>query len=154
MKRAPRHRRARWLREIGESKIDMGLIAPMSQDALDASLYMAVLEDNHALVRGMKGSGANPDMEADGKLGEPTGTLLHFAVRHASLKTVLALLHLGANPFLIDSEGHTPREAALERIAGGHIRDVLAQWEKKKSTPDTGVREEEGVLDFLGRAAS
>lgn len=129
----PRHRRAAWQREIGESKIDMGLLAPMSQDAMHASLYAAVLEDDHLAVRRMAGTKADPDMEADGKLGEPTGTLLHFAVRHASLKTIIALLHLGANPSLCDAEGRTAREVASERAGSSRrIRTVLELWEKKQ----------------------
>lgn len=154
----PRQRRAAFLREIGESKIDMGLLAPMSQDAMDASLYLAVLEDDPVAVRRMAGTKADPDMDADGKLGEPSGRLLHFAVRHASLKTVIALLHLGANPALPDAEGRTPREVAFERVASGRrIRTVLELWEKKqravRSSPaeDMEIAEETPVFE---RAAS
>lgn len=154
----PRQRRAAFMREIGESKIDMGLMAPMSQDAMDASLYAAVLEDDPLAVRRMAGTKADPDMEADGKLGEPSGRLLHFAVRHASLKTVIALLHLGADPSLRDEEGRTPRDVALDR-AGPYrrMRTVLDLWEKKQravlSSPaeDMDGGEEAAALE---RAAS
>lgn len=154
----PRQRRAAFMREIGESKIDMGLMAPMSQDAMDASLYTAVLEDDHLAVRRMAGTKADPDMEADGKLGEPTGRLLHFAVRHASLKTVIALLHLGANPSLVDAEGRTPREVARERPAmARRMRTVLELWEKKQravlSAPAENMDGEEET-SALERAAS
>lgn len=140
--KAPRHRRAKWLREIGESKVDMGLLAPMSQQALDMSLYMAVADDDHLAVRELDNSGANPNMAADGKLGEPAGTLLHFAARHASLKTVIALLHIGADPFLRDDEGNTPRMAAAERPTGNRMRTVLLLWEKKKTTGISDIAEE------------
>lgn len=152
--RAPRHRRAAWLREIGESKIDMGLIAPMSQDALDASLYMAVLDDDHEAVRRMARTGANPDMEADGKLGEPTGMLLHFAVRHASLKTVIALLHLGADPFAPDADGRTPREVSCERHIGSRMRTVLELWEKKRLSPAADAPAETEEPAAPGRKAA
>lgn len=163
MIRAPRHRRARLLREIGESKIDMGLLAPMSQHALDMSLYIAVADDDHRAVRALKGAGANPDMQADGKLGEPTGTLLHFAARHASLKTVIALLNLGADPLAHDEDGRTPREAASDRPTGNRMRTVLALWEKKKTSPGaftasalmelTGFDDGEDDEEETGRAA-
>lgn len=153
MMRAPRHRRASWLREIGESKIDMGLIAPMSPGALDMSLYTAVAEDDHRAVRNC--IGANPDMPADGKLGEPSGTLLHFAARHASLKTVIALLNLGADPFAVDEDGKTARQAADDRPTGNRVRTVLALWEKKKLNGDTSpLLEGEEDFSILDRHAA
>ena len=48
---APRHRRHRWRREIDESKVDMGLIAPVSREAIDLSLYAAVLDSDHRGIR-------------------------------------------------------------------------------------------------------
>lgn len=153
MMRAPRHRRASWMREIGESKIDMGLIAPMSSGALDMSLYTAVAEDDHRAVRSC--TGANPDMPADGKLGEPNGTLLHFAARHASLKTVIALLNLGADPFATDEDGKTARQAADDRPTGNRVRTVLALWEKKKLNGDTSpLLEGEEDFSILDRHAA
>lgn len=151
MTRAPRHPRASWQREIGESKIDMGLLEPMSQQALDMSLYMAVAEDDHLAVRAMKNSGANPDMPADGKLGEPAGTLLHYAARHSSLKTVIALLNLGADPLALDGEGKTPREAAAERTVA-KVGSVIALWEKKKYSPAPEQFVDEDIQAALGAA--
>lgn len=129
---AARHKRARWQREIGESKVDMGLLAPLSSEALEASLYSAVLDNDHQTIRDAVRLGADPDMAVDGKLGEPAGTLLHFAVRHANLKTVLALLQAGADAAAADAEGCTPKDVALQRPTGNRMRSVLELWEKKK----------------------
>ena len=130
----------------------MGLIAPMSRQALEMSLYMAVVEDDHQAVRALKGTVVDACMQADGKLGEPTGTMLHYAVRHASLKTVIALLSIGADAGALDFEGQTPRQAAAERPAGGRMRSVLALWEKKKMSPAPAAMQDEDEFDFDDRA--
>jgi hypothetical protein len=135
---APRHRRHRWRREIEESKIDMGLIAPASQEAVDLSLYAAVLDCDHQGIRELGPLKPNPDMRVYGKLGEPEGTLLHFAVRHGTLKTVIALLHLGANPLLRDTEGAIPREVAAQKATGHRMRAVLELWEKRGTRQGAG----------------
>jgi hypothetical protein len=152
MKGVMARRRRYWRREIDESKVDMGLLAPLSPEALEYSLYVAVMENDHRAIAGMEADGfiakgGNPDMWADGKLGEPSGPLLHFAVRHSTMKTVLALLHLGADPFACDAAGTLPRDAALERPTGNRMRTVLELWERKKSparigAPSGRVREE------------
>jgi hypothetical protein len=129
---APRHRRHRWRREIDESKIDMGLLAPLSQEALDLSLYSAVLDNDHAALGAMKGQPVDIDMRVSGKLGEPEGTLLHFAVRHGTLKTLIGLLQLGADPQAQDAEGATPREVARQKPTGGRMGTVLELWEKRR----------------------
>ena len=128
---APRHRRHRWRREIDESKIDMGLLAPVSQEAIDLSLYAAVLDCDHQGIRDLAALKPNCDMRVYGKLGEPEGTLLHFAVRHGTLKTVIALLQLGANPLLRDGDGLIPREVAAQKATGGRMRTMLELWEKR-----------------------
>ncbi|MDE1151910.1 MAG: hypothetical protein PW788_05165 [Micavibrio sp.] len=140
---AARHRRARWQREIGESKVDMGLLAPLSPRALEMSLYTAVLDNDHQAIRDAARLGADPDMPVDGKLGEPGGTLLHFAVRHCTLKTVLALLQAGADPLLADAEGNIAKDVALQRPTGNRMRSVIELWEKKKDV----------TLDVTGSAA-
>ncbi len=140
---APRHRRHRWRREIEESKIDMGLIAPASQEAIDLSLYAAVLDCDHQGIRELAPLKPNPDMRVYGKLGEPEGTLLHFAVRHGTLKTVIALLHLGANPLVRDTEGNIPREVAAQKATGHRMRAVLELWERREARPSSGDAHEE-----------
>lgn len=129
---AARHRRARWQREIGESKVDMGLLAPLSPQALASSLYNAVLENDYQALRDAVRLGADPDMAVDGKLGEPCGTLLHFAVRHANLRTVLGLLQAGADPLVKDAEGCCARDVAAQRPGGTRMRNVLELWQQKK----------------------
>ena len=129
---AARHRRAKWQREIGESKVDMGLLAPLSPQALETSLYMAVLENDYQALRDAVRLGADPDMAVDGKLGEPAGTLLHFAVRHANLRTVLGLLQAGADAAALDAQGCTARDVALQRPGGTRMRNVLELWQQKK----------------------
>lgn len=131
-------RRKGWRRDIDESKIDMGLMAPLAPEALEYSLYLAVMDNDYRAIakmaaEGFIAKGGNPDMWADGKLGEPSGPLLHFAVRHATLKTVIALLNLGADPFARDAAGVLPRDAALERPTGNRMRTVLELWERKKT---------------------
>ncbi|MBI1216184.1 MAG: hypothetical protein GC185_10245 [Alphaproteobacteria bacterium] len=138
MKGIMARRRKYWRREIDESKVDMGLMAPLSPEALEYSLYVAVMENDYRAIAQMEAEGfiakgGNPDMWADGKLGEPSGPLLHFAVRHSTLKTVIALLHLGADPFARDASGTLPRDAALERPTGNRMRTVLELWEYKKA---------------------
>ncbi|TAL35548.1 MAG: hypothetical protein EPN97_07185 [Alphaproteobacteria bacterium] len=130
---APRHRRQRWRREIDESKVDMGLIAPVSQEAIDLSLYAAVLDGDHQGIRDLAFMKPDANMRVYGKLGEPEGTLLHFAVRHGTLKTVIALLQLGADPLLKDSDGAIPREVAAQKATGSRMRTVLELWEKRKN---------------------
>jgi len=148
---AARHRRARWQREIGESKVDMGLLAPLSPRALQMSLYTAVLDNDHQAIRDTVRLGADPDMAVDGKLGEPAGTLLHFAVRHSTLKTVLALLQAGADAAAVDSDGNIAKDVALQRPTGNRMRSVIELWEKKKDvTLDiaTGAAAAEDVHSF------
>jgi hypothetical protein len=141
---APRHRRHRWRREIDESKVDMGLIAPVSQEAIDLSLYAAVLDSDHRGIRDLAFLKPDADMRVYGKLGEPEGTLLHFAVRHGTLKTVIALLQLGANPLLKDSDGAIPREVAAQKATGGRMRTILELWEKRRSGHAIPMSEEAG----------
>ena len=129
------YKRSQWRKELDESKIDMGLIDPYSQEALDYSLYAAVVENNHRGIREMVQMGANPNMGVEASGGEVAGTLLHFAVRHASLKTVIALLQLGADPFARDALDQTPRDVARLRIAGGRMKTVLKLWEQRKTRP-------------------
>lgn len=149
---APRHRRYRWRREIDESKIDMGLIAPVSQEAIDLSLYAAVLDCDHQGIRNLAALKPNADMRVFGKLGEPEGTLLHFAVRHGTLKTVIALLQLGANPLLRDTEGHIPREVAAQKATGARMQAILDLWEKRRGRPhETG--EAGGEITQIARRA-
>jgi hypothetical protein len=117
---------------------------PFSQEALDYSLYTAVIENNHKGIREMAQMGASPNMWLDGKAGEPAGTLLHFAVRHGTLKTVIALLQLGADPFAKDAVNRTPRDVSQERLTSSRIRTVLKLWEQRKSHP----AQEERVIAF------
>lgn len=141
---APRHRRHRWRRELDESKVDMGLIAPVSREAIDLSLYAAVLDSDHRGIRDLAFLKPDADMRVYGKLGEPEGTLLHFAVRHGTLKTVIALLQLGANPLLKDSDGALPREVAAQKATGRRMRTVLELWEKRKGPRPIAAGEEAG----------
>ncbi len=96
--------------------------------------------------------GGNKNLWLDGKAGEPAGTLLHFATRHGSLKTVIALLQLGADPFAKDALGATPRDIAQTRPAGSRLRTVLKLWEQRKTMPP----ESDQVIAFeeLLRSAS
>lgn len=150
MTSAQRPKRSHVLREIGESKIDMGLLAPMSQQALEMSLYMAVVEDDHEAVLSLKDSGVNPCMMADGKLGEPAGTLLHFAARHASLRTVAALLKIGADPAMTDEDGKTPYEAAADRPGSQRIRSVL-EMQRERTMSQAPQQDDAVYLDLLDK---
>jgi hypothetical protein len=126
----------------------MGLLAPLSQEAVDMSLYAAVLDRDHRAVRAMQAYRADANMRVYGKLGEPEGTLLHFAVRHGTLKTVIALLQIGADPLLRDADGATPREVAAQKATGNRMRTVLERWEKRLTLsppPDGDETEEEPV---------
>src|SRR5687768_1419792 len=89
------YKRSSWRKELDEAKIDMGLSVPFTKETLDYSLYTAVIEDNYKGIREMAAQGADVDLWAEGKAGEPAGTLLHLAARHGSLRTVIALLQLG-----------------------------------------------------------
>lgn len=146
------YKRSLWRKELDEAKIDMGLIDPFSQETLDYSLYMAVIEGNYKGIREMAAQGANVDLWLDGKASEPAGTLLHFAVRHGSLKTVIALLQLGADPFARDALNATPRDVAVSRQSGSRMRTVLKLWEQRK----TAAPAEDAVISFetLLRTAS
>lgn len=146
------YKRSSWRKELDESKIDMGLMDPFSQEALDYSLHAAVIEDNYRGIREMIAAGANPNLWLDGKAGEPAGSILHFAVRHGSLKTVIALLQLGADPFAADALGATPRDTAQKKPAGSRLRTVLKLWEQRK----TQAPADAAVVDFeeLLRTAS
>jgi hypothetical protein len=124
----------------------MGLIAPVSQEAIDLSLYAAVLDADHRGIRELASLNPNPDMRVYGKLGEPEGTLLHFAVRHCTLKTVIALLQLGANPLLRDTDGMIPREVAEQKATGGRMRTMLELWEKRGDRKDIVIADEETSL--------
>jgi len=128
------YKRSAWRKEIDEAKVDMGLADPFSQEMLDYSLYMAVIDNNYRAVREMAAMGADPDMWVDAKAGEPAGPLLHFAVRHSSLKAVIALLQLGANPLAKDALNATPRDAA-RGLSGKRIRTVLRLWEQREALP-------------------
>jgi hypothetical protein len=151
--RAPRYRRHHWRREVDESKVDMGLMAPLSQEAIDLSLYAAVLDSDHKAIRMMADLKPNPDMRVFGKLGEPEGTLLHFAVRHGTLKLVIALLQLGANPLLRDDDGCTPREVAAEKATGSRMRTVLELWEKRAARAFPADHDT-GSFESIARRAS
>lgn len=129
------YKRTTWRKELDEAKIDMGLMDPFSQETLDYSLYTAVIDDNYRGIREVTAMGANVNLWLDGKAGEPAGSLLHFAVRHASLKTVIALLQLGADPYTKDALGVTPRDLAQKRSFGSRLRTVLKLWEQRKANP-------------------
>lgn len=146
------YKRSSWRKELDEAKIDMGFVDPFSQETLDYSLYTAVIEDNYKGIREMIVQGANPNLWLDGKAGEPAGTLLHFAVRHGSLKTVITLLQLGADPFTRDALDATPRDAAMSRPSASRLKTVLKLWEQRK----TAVPSENGAIPYeaLLRTAS
>lgn len=108
---------------------------PFAQETLDYSLYTAVIEGNYRGIREMAALGAHINMWIDGKAGEPAGTLLHFAVRHGSLRTVIALLQLGADPFAKDAVDATPRDIAQGKPSGSRLRTVLKLWEQRKTNP-------------------
>lgn len=148
----PPERRQSWRAEINESKVDMGLIAPMGQLALDVSLYTAVLDNDHAAIRSLAAAGANPNMWVEGKLGEPEGTLLHFAARHAQMKTVISLLQAGADPMMKDGDGRIPRQVAAEMPTGNRLRSMLQLWEKKRYSPAPLRSSEEEREDIAQRA--
>ncbi|MEZ0261251.1 MAG: hypothetical protein ACAH80_09590 [Alphaproteobacteria bacterium] len=145
-------RRQKWRAEIDESKVDMGLIAPMGQLALDVSLYTAILDNDHQAIRAMGAAGANPNMWVEGKLGEPEGTLLHFAARHAQMKTVIALLQIGADPLIKDADGRIPRQVAAEMPTGNRLRSMLQLWEKKRYSPVPQHEENENREEVAQRA--
>lgn len=147
------YKRNKWRKEFDENKVDMGMIAPFSQDILDYSLYTAVIEDSLDGVREMVEIGANANMWLDGRAGEPAGSLLHFAVRHASLKTVIALLQLGADPLARDAVNATPRDVAQGKLSAGRLRTVLKQWEQRRNSA-AGDVQEAIAFDTLMKAAS
>lgn len=124
------HKRNQWRRELDESKIDMGLMDPFSQEMLDRSLIAAVDENSFKGVREMIDMGANPNVD-DG--GAP---LLHRAIRKGSLKTVIALLQSGANPQALDVSGRSARDVSQES-SSLRIRTVLKLWDVR-STADGG----------------
>lgn len=128
-------KRNKWRREMDESKIDMGMIEAFSQEELNHSLHTAVVENNHRAIKEMVEAGADTNMSMPAQDGVPAGMLLHFAARHASLKSVIALLQLGADPFAKDDTGATPRDVAQDRLSGSRMRTVLKLWEQRKLRP-------------------
>lgn len=129
------YKRNKWRREMDESKIDMGMIEAFSSEELNFSLHAAVVENNHRAIKEMVEAGADTNMSMPAQDGMPAGTLLHFAARHASLKSVIALLQLGADPFAKDDAGSTPRDVAQDRLSGSRMRTVLKLWEQRKLRP-------------------
>lgn len=139
------YKRSRWRKELDDNKADMGLMPPYAQEILDYSLHTAAIENNYKAIREMVKMGANPDMWIDAHGGEPAGSLLHFAVRRCSLKTVIALLQLGADPFGRDALNATPRDVAQTKLSGSRMKTVLKLWEQRKVQP---AIDEEKVIDF------
>lgn len=128
-------KRNKWRRELDENKIDMGMIEAFSSEELNFSLYTAVVENNHRAIKEMVEAGADTNMSMPAQDGMPAGMLLHFAARQASLKSVIALLQLGADPFAKDEAGLTPRDVAQDRLSGSRMRTVLKLWEQRKLRP-------------------
>jgi hypothetical protein len=147
------YKRNKWRKEFDENKVDMGMIDPFSQEVLDYSLYTAVIENSISGMREMVAMGADANMWLDGKAGEPAGSLLHFAVRHASLKTVISLLQLGADPLVRDAVNATPRDVAQGKLSAGRLRTVLKQWEQRSNSA-AGDMQEVIAFDTLMKAAS
>lgn len=127
------YKRSAWRRSLDEAKVEMDLARPFSQAQLDYSLHAAVIENNHRAIREMVEMGADPDMWIEAQAGEPAGTLLHFAVRHGTLKSVIALLQLGADPSARDALDATPRMAAQSRLSGQRMKTVLKLWEQRRA---------------------
>lgn len=129
------YKRTNWRKDLDDAKVEMGLMKPFSQDILDYSLYAAVIENNHKAVREMVMTGANPNLWLEGVGGKVAGTLLHFAVADSSLKAVIALLQLGADPFAKDALDRTPREVIKFKQAENRMKSVLKLWEQRHSRP-------------------
>lgn len=123
------YKRSKWRKELEETKIDMGLRAPYSDAELDSSLIDAMAENNYRAMRDMAQMGADVNLIDE----ETRDTLLHAAVRGSSLKTVIALLQLGADPFARNAAGETARDIAQARHNGGRFRTVLKLWEIRRS---------------------
>ena len=145
------YKRTPWRKELDEAKLDMGLMVPFSKERLNQSLVSAVLENNYRAVREMVAMGADqnfyPDasywgvshQEHSDRFIEDRGCLLHVAVRLGGLKTVIALLHAGADPFVRDAAGLTPRALAQQLAARdgysavySRMKTVLKIWEQRR----------------------
>lgn len=130
----PLYHRSAWQKAIDENKADMGMVPAPTQDMLDRDLVRAVLDNHQRGLREMSALGANVNR----MLTSPVrGTPLHLAVEQGSLKIVVTLLQLGADPFLRDTAGQTPRDLASRRQekgsgAAGRIRTVLKLWEQRR----------------------
>lgn len=133
------HKRNQWRRELDESKIDMGLMDPFSQEMLDHSLIAAVDENSHKAVREMIDMGANPNVVEN---GEP---LLHAAIRKGSLKTVIALLQTGANPHTLDAAGRSARDVSQE-TSSLRIRTILKLWDVRATVGGNSQSDETGDI--------
>ncbi len=125
--------RSVWQRALDDNKIDMGLMSAPTQDQLDHDLVCAVVDHHHRGVADMVALGANVNRLL---LSPVKGTPLHLAVAQGTLKTVVTLLQAGADPFMPDAAGETPRDVAARRYAAGHagsgrIRTVLKLWEQR-----------------------
>lgn len=132
------YKRSDWRKGFDQAKIEMGLMPAYTAYDLNRSLLSAVLEKNHRAVREMVALGADPDQRTGIDFGEQGvwGSLLHIAVRLGSLKTVVALLHAGADPFARDSAGLMPRSLAQRfsfsgNTAGRKIWAALRQSEAR-----------------------
>lgn len=138
------YHRSTWQKEIDDNKMDMGLMAPLTQDQLDHDMVRAVVEHHHRGLREMVQLGANPNRML---LAPVQGTALHLAAAQGTLKTVVTLLQMGADPFLRDPAGLTPRDIVTQtrRAGAGRIRTVLKLWEQRNhGQPLRVVGESEG----------
>ncbi len=132
------YHRSAWQKDIDDNKIDMGLLPPIEQDQLDHDLVRAVIEGHRPGVREMAALGADVNRRL---LAPIEGTPLHLAAAEGSLKIVVTLLQLGADPFATDSMGRTPRAltAVKGRSGAGRVRTILKLWElRQRGTADGG----------------
>lgn len=132
------YHRSVWQKELEDNKIDMGLLAPISQDQLDHDMVRAVVDNHRQGLREMVALGANVNRQL---LAPVAGTPLHLGVEQGSLKMVVTLLQLGADPFAVDAKGRTARALAMEtaRAGMGRIRTVLKLWEQRGQRGQTAT---------------
>jgi hypothetical protein len=146
--------RSAWQKTLDDNKIDMGLMPPVTQDQLDHDLVCAVADRHDRGVAEMAALGADVNRAL---LSPVDGRPLHLAVVRGGLKTLVTLLHAGADPFLTDSRGQTPRDLATALYAqgqqgSGRMRTVLKQWEQRQLREAGGRRAVSGAISGSAQA--
>lgn len=131
----PIYKRDNRVREVTESKIDMGLMPQFDQDDLDLSLLMAVRDRDLDAMRAMIDMGADVHVALKPQQGETICSLLHIAALGTDAKVVDLLVESGANPLRLDSNGLTPRDYAMKRWHNSRVKAALRRAEKAVTDP-------------------